>query len=573
MRKNKSIFNYQKMRILGYTCVGLTGLTTCVALFPSTFSSAEALENTATYAESRVSVKATASLSISVDSQVNIELTPNSNGAFGYKTAKLNVSTNNEEGYQLFLSTINGEGSLKNTDTNKTGANHEITSITQDTVGINFTGNTWGYSLSRSNINENSTYKSIPTSTTSIYSTSSAPVGTSDTYNLGFGTHISTSLASGEYSNSVVVSAIANPTIITNLSQLVYMQDMNPDICANTAYADGSTANAQYKLNPVTKQLYDIRDGKQYWVAKLADGNCWMTQDLKLDLSTTKTLTPSDTDISANWTPVVNTNTTDTIRTPGTTNVYQSWNIGQIVLATPSKGYNCPTASSGAELLSQCGTYFKNVDGWTTGFSANNSTSIDESAKKYDAHYLVGNYYQWDAATAGTGPLTDSINHTPSEVGTDGSKLVNASGSICPAGWKIPTAGRQTNADTGLLYDLDDSFYRLAFAYGAPENTKISNTTNQGYWLNGNRGVPVTSMSSPAVNLNLQPAYFVRGGLIDGKLMSANSIGYYYSSTAYPIETGTVNRFAFGLGISSGDIYPGDNAFRYYGWRVRCLAK
>ncbi|MBQ3352462.1 hypothetical protein IJG91_02285 [Candidatus Saccharibacteria bacterium] len=40
--------------------------------------------------------------------------------------------------------------------------------------------------------------------------------------------------------------------------------------------------------------MYDIRDSKLYTVRKLADGNCWMTQNLKYELSTGKTLVGAD---------------------------------------------------------------------------------------------------------------------------------------------------------------------------------------------------------------------------------------------------------------------------------------
>ncbi len=51
------------------------------------------------------------------------------------------------------------------------------------------------------------------------------------------------------------------------LMNIKYMQQMSDQICTNT------------KENK-TKQLIDIRDGKSYWVTKLKDGNCWMTQNL-----------------------------------------------------------------------------------------------------------------------------------------------------------------------------------------------------------------------------------------------------------------------------------------------------
>ena len=50
------------------------------------------------------------------------------------------------------------------------------------------------------------------------------------------------------------------------------MQDMTTDICTNTeVIGEGSQT-----------QLIDIRDDKVYWATKLADGHCWMTENLDL---------------------------------------------------------------------------------------------------------------------------------------------------------------------------------------------------------------------------------------------------------------------------------------------------
>lgn len=101
-----------------------------------------------------------------------------------------------------------------------------------------------------------------------------------------------------------------------------------------------------------------------YWVGKLPDNNCWMTQNLDLDLSTSKTLTPDNTNISSSWTP--KTSTTTTI-----------------------SGYNSDTGKS----YNPGDVYYENTSGT-------------------DQHYHVGNYYQWSAATAGytgTSQSTQSI--------------------------------------------------------------------------------------------------------------------------------------------------------------------
>ena len=96
-------------------------------------------------------------------------------------------------------------------------------------------------------VSDATAYKAIPTATgdTALISTSSPTEA--DTYNLTFGTKVDTSLPSGTYSNDVVVSVVANPTIITSLTQLTYMQDMTPEICASSTEND-------------TTLLTDIRD-------------------------------------------------------------------------------------------------------------------------------------------------------------------------------------------------------------------------------------------------------------------------------------------------------------------------
>ena len=51
------------------------------------------------------------------------------------------------------------------------------------------------------------------------------------------------------------------------------------------------------------KQLIDVRDGKKYWIARLVDGNCWMTQNLDLDFVAGKELTSDTSDVRRSWDP------------------------------------------------------------------------------------------------------------------------------------------------------------------------------------------------------------------------------------------------------------------------------
>ena len=68
--------------------------------------------------------------------------------------------------------------------------------------------------------------------------------------------------------------------------------------------------------------------------------------------------------------------------------------------------------------------------------------------------------------------------------------------------------------------------------------------------------------------LRSNPYYFVRSGLIDGGTLYVPGVyGYYWSSTV------SSSTYAYSLGFTGTDIYPGRNYNRYYGWSVRCVAR
>ena len=158
---------------------------------------------------------------------------------------------------------------------------------------------------------------------------------------------------------------------------------VEPDVQAMQNFSCSSLTNVGDQM-----QLTDTRDGKQYWVAKLPDGNCWMTQNLDLDLSTSEPLTSDTTDLpdGTSWPPRASTTTT-------------------------ISGYN-------------------NSD---TGKSYNPGDVYYENTSGTDQHYHVGNYYQWSAATAGYTGTSQSTQ------------------SICPTGWTLPSESQfQQLINSGL---------------------------------------------------------------------------------------------------------------------------
>ena len=310
---------------------------------------------------------------------------------------------------------------------------------------------------------------------------------------------------------------VSLPNIIRlrNMSEISTMQEMTPEFCASvTDKAPGNTA-----------RLQDTRDDKYYWVAKLKDGNCWMTQNLDLDLTTGVELTPEDSDVSANWDPGAT--TYDTYRYGGTYDhhtVVQSWSLG---------GRDQLFVWSDASITSSCNYETSTCSNWTNVTNLAPMTSIREDGviidgSTYDAHYLAGNYYSWEAATAGTGSSATS----------SGSK---AADSICPAGWQLPQSGSSSSSSSLCPY----SFYALVTgAYG------------------------ITSSNNPT-DISKAPLYFVRAGFVAGgnNLFNAGSSGAPWSSIAE--SSGSAYNLYFNS--STVDASDSSNTQRYYGLSVRCM--
>ena len=89
--------------------------------------------------------------------------------------------------------------------------------------------------------------------------------------------------ADGKYSGFSVRCIADDKLTFDNIAN---MQDMTPEICANAKEHQTAT-------------LRDIRDGNTYTVAKLKDGKCWMTQNLRI---INKTLTSTDSDVTTKYT-------------------------------------------------------------------------------------------------------------------------------------------------------------------------------------------------------------------------------------------------------------------------------
>ena len=402
--------------------------------------------NQATFADSSNSTS-TISLRVTKNgadiTDLNLDLSPTATGAFVKDNLSLLVTTDNATGYKLDFSNTDDDTAMTHTSPATTAS---IPSITTTTDESSFPVNSWGYSLDA--IAGAQTFSPIPTkSNPTTLKTTTAPT-TNDQTDITFAIKADTNMPSGTYKDTVVFTAVAN-YVPNALEQISNMQDMTPQVCQAANVGDTAT-------------LKDTRDNKTYVIRKLADGNCWMVQNLDLDLSTSVALTSENTNLvtKSSWTPQNNTQTTEgTVWAGDGGDVARSMDPGNIYFPG---GVGTGTADS-----------YNNLQGATSG----------------QPWEHIGNYYNWYSATAGTG-TSNIIN-------------ANAIGSICPTNWLLPSVNdfRSLNATVNPNLVNDTSVGLRTFP---------NNLTYSGYDNGSSKGTYASYWTSTANynNIYAQPFMF-----------------------------------------------------------------
>jgi uncharacterized protein (TIGR02145 family) len=353
------------------------------------------------------------SVSISPSNLVIDNLTPSITA--DSNTITVSVATNAAYGYTL-SAMANGNNS-NNSNLTHTNGTSIFSSIATDASLSSLTNdNTWGYSYrlsSSGNSNAWSNYSGLSNETSkTLVNTDSQAAKPID---FKIAAKASETQPSGAYTGTINFTAVSKVGTISLLDAFVAsnatmqngyytMQGMTPAIC-NAATVGSSL------------QLLDVRDGKLYWVTKLADNNCWMTQNLDLDLDSNRTYTHYDTDLG--W---------------ETLNESATWQPTNSTINTTSKWQNSSTEPYSADLGN---IYYYTSNSDATDIKYN---SLDEclDAEHSDCdHYHAGNYYNYPAALAGS-----------------------TQNSICPKGWKLPGlyAYRDMLEAQGVYSRADDAY-------------------------------------------------------------------------------------------------------------------
>ena len=242
-------------------------------------------------------------VSLSAPTELSFNINPTAAGVFDSKELTVNISTNAIKGYELYFSYEDEQTNMKHTTPSIT---QSISStFTGSLTSTNMQNNTWGYSLN------NTDFKSIPKKTEQVKlkDLNTHPTPAERTQSIYFGVKADTTLPSGAYEKNVVFTAIAHanpPKPQKTIHSISAMQQMTPAICTATttplATATQLDTDGSHHGGPnyvPTKTLTDTRDNNTYTVSKLADGKCWMTQNLRI---AGKTLTPDDSDVTSNYT-------------------------------------------------------------------------------------------------------------------------------------------------------------------------------------------------------------------------------------------------------------------------------
>ena len=259
--------------------------------------------------------------------------------------------------------------------------------------------------------------------------------------------------------------------------------------------------------------LTDQRDNQTYAIAKLADGKCWMIENLRLE-------------------------STASHNSDGT--LAQGYNATFIGLATAESEHFSSSDTTANSLY----TTESNIDGKSTisgsyqayRFPRYNNTNTSARASSPTANsgsmYSYGNYYTWHAAIA------DTTHYSSGDHGTT---------SLCPTGWRLPI-GNQSTADR--------SFGALSVALGGPTGGATANSSS----------TPTGAVMS--TKFRSYPNNFLyAGGFYTSSANNRGSYGYYWSSTADDIS------YSYYMYLNSSNVIPGTSYYnKYYGYSIRCLA-
>ena len=378
------------------------------------------------------------------DSDIHLPITPSSNGTYGSANFSAYTSTNNAYGYKLNLTIKDGSAANANLTTDlksnvvnvNTGVAPVIPTFSTNDVltSTEFSASTstdhinhWAMS-----INDTDHYQKVLSEST-IATNDSPAIDDPTTINLA--TKLDLLTSPGSYSAYFNFAVVANPVPMPDNPINTAMEQGNKqpvEVGGNRYYKlqDMTTAICNSITTPVeddlsdipTTKMVDIRDNTIYTVGKLADGRCWMLDNLALDL----TATNASTNITASNT---NANATSLNALFGTANRD----------ATEDSTGNLATAGVADWVTSDSFSVpLTNISNKNILPTTSNGIDDPLASNVTSGSWKVGAYYNYCAASAGS-YCYDFSNFSSSIAVDKQNTAIDAEYDICPSGWRMPT--------------------------------------------------------------------------------------------------------------------------------------
>ena len=305
-----------------------------------------------------------------------------------------------------------------------------------------------------------------------------------------------------------------------------YLQDSSKvaSVCGRLT---ATTASSTPTLSSVSA-LTDQRDNNTYAIAKLADGKCWMIENLRLEAENTRS--DANKALAQGY---------------GTSTTYGNFSGLADAESDNFTNTNPPVANSkysvdGSDDTTNIGSGSYPYARMPRYNHTNTSDRATSPTADTGAMYSYGNYYTWAATIADTA-YYNSNNTSATNT------------SLCPSGWRLPKGGNNQNTanneylafSEALIGAKPANYDTQTYPYytGTPEGTDASNAL---------RSFPNNFLYSSSFDVS--SAY------------GMGSYGYYWSSTARNYN------YSYSLVLSSSSVTPGSYINnKYYGLSIRCI--
>lgn len=475
----------------------------------------------------------------------------------GIGSTTIQTFCNDKNGYAIYAVgyTNNEEGNTVLKGTNGLDSSHDIVTgtATSGTSGNDISN--WAMKVSA----VSGTY--APTITNGFGSFSAVPSTYTEVAQFNSATDSANGTNIGSTINTTYAAYISNTQPAGTYTGQVKYVLVHPDYNVSSARTMQNIAEWENELLPeVQVTAIDDRDNTEYTVAKMKDGNIWMTQNLDLCIGCTSTakLTSENTDLNQYDTNGDGTGTTFAGYSVDSTTGVITWTpSGSTMTGSPAtitnfaytteannsvSGWNnsdtLPRIAEGENAIITS----KNVYYETTVENNITTTALQKcinsgKAEAFCKHNYVGNYYNFTAAVA--------MNDTSSYV-TNYTVMPN---SVCPAGWRLPKGLTQNGSTVNI-----SEFNNLLDVYDITSDNDIEGGTDVGYADGGfNR-------------LINNPLFFTRSGLVNNKtLYNSGTYSGYWSSTI------AGDGQSYSIASSSTVLRPAYVSTRNNGRSVRCL--